>query len=132
MHFRYCFRFVASKQSGNLLPAGDIINYDGIVIDSLKRFDPKSGIFSAPRDGTYLFVVDGFKSGGVEGELWIFVNEDVVKACSESDDYWWSSINGMVTVQLKANDQVKVHSYYNNSTYVDIYNPVTFIGFQLD
>merc|ERR1711953_1183124 len=124
--------FVASKQSGNLLPAGDIINYDGIVIDSLKRFDPKSGIFSAPRDGNYLFVVDGFKSGGVEGEIWIFVNEDVVKACSESDDYWWSSINGMVTVQLKANDQVKVHSYYNNSTYVDIYNPVTFIGFQLD
>ena len=102
------------------------------MIDNIKRFDPNSGIFSAPRDGTYLFVVDGFKSGGVEGELWIFVNEEVVKACSESDDYWWSSINGMVTVQLKANDQVKVHSYYNNSTYVDIYNPVTFIGFQLE
>ena len=77
------------------------------------------------------FLVDGFKSGGIEGEIWIFVNEDVVKAASESDNVWWNSINGIVTVPLKQNDLVKAYSYYNNSLYVDIYNPVTFIGFQL-
>ena len=113
------------------MPSGDIIDYDGPVIDSTHLFDPVSGIFTAPMDGIYLFVVDGFKSGGIEGEIWIFVNEDVVKAASESDNVWWNSINGIVTVPLKQNDLVKAYSYYNNSLYVDIYNPVTFIGFQL-
>ena len=123
--FFLCFRFIASKTydvDSNWLHEGDVIDYNYVVGG---YFDQQTGIYNVPLTGNYVFVVDAYKDA--PSQLKILVNGNEARDIHDKYDYY-APFNGVFSVYLSQNDQVKLRSY-PGSTYLSNGTPLTFMGF---
>ena len=99
--------------------------------------DPITGIFSAPKDGIYLFGIDGHKcSGNVKAQIVVYHNSKEVKSIDHSDKEAQSTqITSFWTLEMKATDTVYLTNNMENSLYTLGDNPNTysfsFVSFHL-
>ena len=105
---------------GYHIPTGTI-KYDRAVIDTEKKMNLTSGIYSAPKDGTYMFGIDGHKcSGNALADVSAYHNGKLVKTVSHSDAAPQSvQLTSFWTLELKTGDTVylvnnQISSLYTN------------------
>merc|ERR1719412_2007804 len=120
---------------GYHIPTGNI-TYDHTLFDEGQKMDTNTGIYSAPKDGIYLFGIDGHKcSGNALAEIRVYHNGVLKKTISHSDATPQSTqLTSFWSMDLKAGDKVYLTNIQANSLYT-FGNPATymfsFIGFLL-
>jgi len=128
-------RFAAEKRSGSYLSSGDITDFMELVnIGDI--FNPTTGRLSINEDsleGKYLFYVSAYKSGfhGKKGLIKAYKNQDLVQQIYESDEGNGLMMNAIFTLHLQKGDEVKLCSQYDESIYVNSYQPFTFTGYKI-
>ena len=95
-----------------------------------ESFDPSLGTFIVPNEGTYSFQFDGdVHQGSTQACIRVLVNGDIYKEFHEYDPSAdWRTINGMVAINLKSGDKVKLYNYFADSIYSSGVNGFTFVG----
>ena len=106
------------------------VSFDFVLVDIGGDFNKTSGKFTAPKQGKYLFMVDGLAHYGRSsyGEIWINVNGEHIKRIRERDDSYNTEVNGIVVTELQKGDVVTVFIGYDNVIRGDGIQPFTFIG----
>uniref|UniRef100_K1RFB9 Caprin-2 n=1 Tax=Magallana gigas TaxID=29159 RepID=K1RFB9_MAGGI len=124
--------FSASIGSNSLtLGNGQTLKFETILTNDGNAYDDRTGVFTCPAAGTYMFVVDALSYPG----LWLFlkVNEKTVAKVHVSSNYKDKplvQISRTVIVKLKSGDHVKVENIGNNGfIYYKLYSG--FSGFLL-
>ena len=112
---------------GYHIPKGTI-KYDRTILDEGKNMDPTTGIFSAPKDGIYLFGIDGHKcSGNAKAQIVVYHNGKEVKSIDHSDKEAQSTqITSFWTLEMKAADTVYLVNNMKSSLYTLGDNPSTY------
>ena len=127
---------VNNTNIGYHIPTGTI-KFDRTAFDTGKKMNITSGIYSAPKDGLYLFGVDGHKcSGNALAEVRVYHNKVLVKSVSHSDATPQSTqLTSFWTLEMKTGDQVYLVNNQATSLYTLGNNPATyqfaFVGFYL-
>ena len=125
------------------LPVG-VITFDNILVDLGTDFDASRGEFTAPRSGTYLFMVDGTlrSDEGSDGYYQVvsdsrtaiidlIVNDGAIREFSENNGSgvsYHKSIIGVFSVGLKSGDVVKLDNRNSETVHVNIHYPFRFMG----
>lgn len=109
------------------LGVGQTLKFDAILTNNGNGYDDRTGVFTCPVEGTYMFVVDSLSFPG----LWLFlkVNKKTVAKLHVSSNYKDKpliQISRTVIVTLKFGDHVKVENQGNNG-YInhDLYSGFT-------
>ena len=108
--------------------------YDRTLLDEEKKWNLTSGIYTAPKDGIYLFGVDAHKcSGNALAQIDAIHNGNIVKTISHSDSAPQSTqLTSFWSVEMKAGDTIYLVNkqatslYTFGTTYI-----FSFIGFFL-
>ena len=121
---------------GYHIPTGTI-KFDRTVLDEEKHMDATTGIFSAPKDGIYLFGIDGHKcAGNATAQVLVYHNGKLVKSIDHSDEKaQGTQLTSFWTLEMKAADSVYLSNNMKDSLYILGDNPKTysfsFISFYL-
>eukprot|EP00105_Crassostrea_gigas_P014234 XP_011430830.1 PREDICTED: complement C1q-like protein 3 [Crassostrea gigas] len=108
--------FSVNLESKSLtLGVGQIVKFDAVLTNDGNGYDDRTGVFTCPVAGTYMFVVDALSYPG----LWLFlkVNKKTVAKLHVSANYKDKplvQISRTVIVTLKFGDHVKVENQGNN------------------
>ena len=109
--------FSANVFSGHLtLGAGQTVKYDNILTNNGKGYNSKTGVFTCPLAGTYLFVVDSLSHPGIWLKLKVN-NHEVARlhVSPRIKDRWTlTQISRTVILNLKSGDQVEVENTVKN------------------
>eukprot|EP00105_Crassostrea_gigas_P010533 XP_011425847.1 PREDICTED: complement C1q subcomponent subunit B-like [Crassostrea gigas] len=94
---------------------GQTLKFDAILTNDGNGYDDRTGVFTCPVAGTYMFVVDALSYPG----LWLFlkVNKKTVAKVNVSSNYKDKplvQISRTVIVKLKSGDHVQVQNIGNN------------------
>ena len=118
---------------GYHIPEGTIM-YDHTLFDEEKKMNLSSGIYTAPKEGVYLFGVDAHKcSGNALAQIDAIHNGKIIKSISHSDSAPQSTqLTSFWSVEMKAGDTI----YLTNKQASSLYTLGTtyifsFIGFFL-
>ena len=120
---------------GYHIPVGNI-TYDRTLFDDGGKMDIASGIYSAPKDGIYLYGIDGHKcSGNALAEIQVYHNGVLKKIISHSDATpQGTQLTSFWSLEMKAGDLVYLTNIQQNSLYT-FGSPASykfsFIGFLL-
>uniref|UniRef100_K1PFU6 Complement C1q-like protein 3 n=1 Tax=Magallana gigas TaxID=29159 RepID=K1PFU6_MAGGI len=122
--------FSVSLRSKELkLGAGQTVKYDEVLTNEGNGYDDRTGVFTCPVAGTYMFVVDSLSQPGIW--LHMKVNKNAVGKLHVSSSGYNGNpliqISRTVIVRLKPGDHVKIENASNNGViYHDIFSG--FIG----
>ncbi|XP_052683868.1 C1q-related factor-like [Crassostrea angulata] len=111
------------------LKNGQIVKYNKILTNDGNGYDVRTGVFTCPVAGSYMFVVDSMSQPGTW--LYLKVNKNTVGKM-----YWYVSVDHKdnpliqvsktVIVKLKAGDHVKVENDgHSGKMYYDMYSGFT-------
>eukprot|EP00105_Crassostrea_gigas_P000207 XP_011411936.1 PREDICTED: complement C1q-like protein 3 [Crassostrea gigas] len=114
-HSRRISFSVYVKSNVLTLGSGQTVKYDTILTNDGNGYDDRTGVFTCPVAGTYMFVVDSLSKPGI----WLFlkVNNNAVGKLHVSvahKDKPFVQISRTVIVRLKSGDHVRVENYSNN------------------
>lgn len=107
---------VGLKSNSLTLGAGQTVKYDTVLTNDGNGYDDRTGVFTCPVAGTYMFVVDSLSYQG----LWLYlkVNKKVTGKLHVSPSGYngnpFIQISRTVIVKLKSGDHVKVENYASN------------------
>ena len=109
--------FSANVNSTHLtLGAGQTVKYDIVLTNDGNGYDDRSGIFTCPVAGTYMFVVDSLSHPGIW--LQLKVNKHEVARLHVSplikDKSILTQISRTVILKLKLGDHVKIENTSKN------------------
>lgn len=109
--------FSANLNSTHLtLGAGQTVIYDDILTNDGNGYNSKTGVFTCPFAGTYMFVVDSLSYPGIW--LKLKVNKHVVAILHVSplikDKHVLTQISRTAILKLKLGDHVKVENTAKN------------------
>ena len=127
------FRFVATidRSFYYYIPVG-VITFDNVLVDLGTDFDALRGEFTAPRNGTYLFMVDGtLRSESRSAQIDLIVNDGTIRQFSENnnaDVNYHKSIIGVFSLGLNSGDVVKINNRNSETVHVNIHYPFRFMG----
>ncbi|XP_052703135.1 EMILIN-2-like isoform X2 [Crassostrea angulata] len=109
------------------LGAGQTVKYDAVLINDGNGYDDRTGVFTCPVAGTYMFVVDSLSYPGIW--LLLKVNKKTVGFIHVSSAHKGNpgiQISRTVIVKLKSGDHVKVENLRNNAyVHDDLYSGFT-------
>ena len=114
------------KAKNRTLGAGQTLIYDNILTNDGNGYDDRSGLFTCPVTGTYMFVVDSLASRNIW--LNVKVNNNRVLARlhvggGELKENTLIQISRTIIVKLNAGDYVKVENQHRNGRlYHDSYS----------
>lgn len=109
------------------LGAGQTVKYDAVLTNDGNGYDDRTGVFTCPVAGTYMFVVDSLSYPGI----WLFVkvNKKIVGYLHISSAHKGNpliQVSRTVIVKLKSGDHVKVENLRNNAyVHDDLYSGFT-------
>ena len=106
--------FTAAMSDHRLnLTLHEILHYDTLVTNEGNSFDPKTGMFTAPYSGVYVFdTTIGITTGTTDVQI-VKNGVGLLRVYGHADATWETS-SGSVTTHLNAEDHVYVkHSLYN-------------------
>ena len=109
--------FSANVHNSHLtLGVGQTVIYDNILTNNGNGYDDRSGIFTCPVAGTYMFVVDSLSYPGIW--LKLKLNKQEVARLHVSplvkDKWSLTQISRTVILNLKVGDHVKVENIYKD------------------
>ena len=123
--FSAYLRSTPSTLASKRIPFNEVISQQGMAYDSA------TGVYTAPRDGYYVFSVNIMVSAGRRCNVGIWKN-GASKANVEANDSGGSSFQmggHVVILQLNTSDRVWIQSYYCN--YMHTGHSSIFSGFQI-
>ena len=94
---------------------GQTVVYDGILTNEGNGYDDRTGVFTCPVAGTYMFVVDSLTAS----QSWLHLKLNKATVASLYKDYQysknhWLQMSRTVVLKLKVGDHVKVVNHGNN------------------
>ncbi|XP_052715197.1 complement C1q-like protein 3 [Crassostrea angulata] len=117
---------VSVKSTSLTLGARQTVKYDAVLTNDGNGYDDRTGIFTCPVAGTYMFVVDSLSWSGIWLEL--KVNKMTVGRLNVRYGHKVDLIqmSRTVIVKLKPGDHVKVENYENGGKiYFNLYSGFT-------
>ncbi|XP_052683766.1 C1q-related factor-like [Crassostrea angulata] len=117
---------VALRSKELRLGAGQTVKYDAVLTNDGNGYDDRTGVFTCPVAGTYMFVVDSLSFPGIW--LHVKVNKKTVGSLHVSSGHnanSTSQISRTVIVKLKSGDHVKIENGVKNG-YI---HPYLYSGF---
>ena len=105
-----CFTAHFSSFLGSNVPG--IINYDRVTVNKGSGYNTADGVFTASRDGTYLFIWNSVTNGGHYCQLLLYKNGRDVGLTAYSDGLSGHDDSGSISVvlELTVGDRVWVHN----------------------
>ena len=106
------------------LGGGQTVIYDKVLTNDGNGYDDRTGVFTCPVAGTYLFVVDSHSRGPTW--LHIYLNKTIVATLhvSGGHKHLYLQMSRTVVLKLKSGDHVKVvnHAKRNGIIYQSGYS----------
>jgi hypothetical protein len=125
-----------NTNTGWHIPTGTM-KFDRTAYDVGKKMNITSGVYSVPKDGVYLFGMDGHKcSGNARAQVVVYHNGKEIKSVDHSDEKAQSTqITSFWTLDMKAGDTIYLTNNQASSLVTLGDNPKTysfsFMGFYL-
>nr|KAG5712537.1 hypothetical protein BaRGS_011511 [Batillaria attramentaria] len=121
--------FTAYVTSGQNIPAsaGQVIRFAQVVENTGNAYNPHTGVFTAPYDGGYMFLVSVDVN---EDYFWLKImknGQEVVYGNSDSDS---KHLTTTAVLSLTAGDTVTV-VHWSNAGYIDEGKESIFVGFRV-
>ena len=97
------------------LGAKQTVKYDEVLTNDGNGYDDRTGVFTCPVAGTYMFIVDSLSPGSIW--LHLYLNKKSVATLHVSRAGTYLQISRTVILKLKKGDHVKVVSQDTGNVY---------------
>ena len=123
--------FTASVVSSNTSWTSGTLIFNQVISNVGNGYDPKTGVFTAPRAGTYIFYAAAVEYGTQYLRLDIVINNVAkVRLLGYSSASYQTGTN-MVAQYLRRGDDVRVIHSYGKGYYSNTVPMTTFTGFMI-
>ena len=97
------------------LGANQTVKYDEVLINDGNGYDDRTGVFTSPVAGTYMFIMDSLSPGPIW--LFLYLNKKSVASVHVARPGTHFQISRTVILKLKKGDHVKVISQDTGKVY---------------
>ena len=111
------------------LGTGQTVIFDEVLTNEGNGYDDRTGVFTCPVAGNYMFVVDSHSLGPTW--LHVYLNKKSVASLSASPSTWYLQMSRTVILKLKKGDHVKVVNHLTATGVVHHHRHSGFSGMKL-
>ena len=107
------------------------LTFDDSQVDYSKSFDISTGTFTVPVDGSYMFLFTAFVYTNTHAGVGVHVNGESVEYfenCVDGNGYDGREFSASFSLDLKANDELRLDNTYNSSIFIRHDRRVHFMG----